>query len=87
VAFQWHKIRRTLNDISPSLTTDLEGPLSAAAAAMSALDAASAGAAIPDDVDLAAQMLALGSSAKQISDLLVLRYFSHVQSDERVVAS
>jgi uncharacterized circularly permuted ATP-grasp superfamily protein/uncharacterized alpha-E superfamily protein len=87
VAFQWHKIRRTLSDLSHSLGADLEDLLAAPAAALVKVDLATAGNAEPGAVDLAAELSTLGAAAKQISDHLELRYFSHVGSDQRVVAT
>jgi uncharacterized alpha-E superfamily protein len=87
LAFQWHKIRRTLNDISSSIGADLESQLADTAAALSALDAATLGADVQHHADLAEQLHVLGVAATQIADHLVLRYFSHVEGNARVVAT
>jgi uncharacterized alpha-E superfamily protein len=87
LAFQWQKIRRTLDDISSSIGADLEGLLAEPAAALSALDAATQGAEAPAAGELRAHLHTLGAAATQIADHLVLRYFSHIDGSARVVAS
>jgi uncharacterized alpha-E superfamily protein len=87
LAFQWRKIRRTLYDISDSIGTDLESLLAAPEAALAALDVATLGVDAPHTGELAAQLHAMAAGASQICDHLVLRYFSHVSGDTRVVAA
>jgi uncharacterized circularly permuted ATP-grasp superfamily protein/uncharacterized alpha-E superfamily protein len=87
LAFQWHKIRRTLYDISSSIGADLESLLAEPAAALSAIDAETLGDGIPRPAELRSQLQTLGTAATQIADHLVLRYFSHVDGSARVVAS
>ncbi len=87
IAFQWIKIRRTLHDISDSIGADLESLLAGPAAALSALDAATLGVENPHTDELALQLRAMTAGATQIGDHLVLRYFSHVAGDARVVAT
>ena len=87
VAFQWGKIRRTLYDISDSIGADLESLLSAPEAALAALDAATTGVETPHTDALVVQLRAMAAGATQIGNHLVLRYFSHVGGDVRVVAT
>jgi uncharacterized circularly permuted ATP-grasp superfamily protein/uncharacterized alpha-E superfamily protein len=87
IAFQWGKIRRTLHDISDSIGADLASLLAGPAAALSALDAATLGVENPHTDELALQLRAMAGGATQISDHLVLRYFSHVAGDARMVAT
>jgi uncharacterized alpha-E superfamily protein len=87
IAFQWGKIRRTLHDISDSIGADLESLLAGPAAALSALDAVTLGVENPHTDELALQLRAMAAGATQIGDHLVLRYFSHVAGDARVVAT
>jgi uncharacterized circularly permuted ATP-grasp superfamily protein/uncharacterized alpha-E superfamily protein len=85
LAFQWGKIRRTLYDISDSIGTDLENLLSAPEAALAALDDSTLGVDSPHTDEIATQLHAMAAGAGQIGDHLVLRYFSHVSGNARVV--
>lgn len=87
LAFQWHKILRTLQDLSVPLGTAVENHLQAPIAALRAVDADRLGRGTAGAAELARLLQGLAAGAAQLADRLAMRHFTHIERDLRTVAT
>jgi uncharacterized circularly permuted ATP-grasp superfamily protein/uncharacterized alpha-E superfamily protein len=87
LAFQWHKILRTLQDLSAPLGTEAEDLLRTPVAALREFDGENLDAAPAAAAELARLLQGLAAGADQLAELLAMRHFTHSERDLRTVAT
>ena len=87
LAFQWHKIGRTLGDLAVPLGTAVDNDLQGPIAALRGFDAESLSRTRSGTSELAHLLQALASGAAQLAERLSRRHFSHIERDLHTVAT
>jgi len=87
LAFQWHKILRTLQELSVPLGAAVDTHLQAPVAALGAVEADSLGRSNAGAAELARLLQDLAGGAAQLADRLAMRHFTHIERDLRSVAT
>jgi len=92
LAFQWHKILRTLSDLSVPLDGAIDGSLRGPIEALQHFDVDGLGTTMAGPVgsrsaELAELLIDLASGAAQLADRLAMRHFTHSEREQCAVAT